>query len=614
MPLKKLQLKAGIDRENTSYTSEGGWYDCDKVRFRSGNPEKIGGWKRISNVFFKGICRSLHRWTTLGSQQLVGVGTNEKFYIEQGRAYYDITPIRDTETLTDPFSTTSGSAVVTVTDANGGYTDGDYVTFSNATAVGGLTLNGEYQITYTTGNTYTITADSDATSTATGGGSVTAEYQINVGQEYAVPLTGWSAGSWSSGSWGNSVTSLESLRLWSQSNFGEDLLFSHQDGEVYYWDATDGLGSRAVKLASRTGASNVPTVQNIVLVSDINRFVFCFGANPLGSPTLDPMLVRWSDQENAVNWTPSATNQAGSLRLSRGTKIISAKQSRQEVLVWTDTTLYSLQYQGAPIVWGAQTVGENISIVSKNAVAYANGMAFWMGYDKFYMYDGRTQTLPCSVRKYIFADMEYTQFDQIFAGSNERFGEVWWWYCSTGTTTINKYVVYNYIENIWYFGTMNRTAWIDNGIGNSPIAATYKYNLVEHEFGCDNQETLETLPISAYITSAQFDLDDGHQFMFIHRLLPDISFEGSTESNPSVTYTMLPLKDSGSGYTDPASVGGNDSQSVIRSSSVPIEKYTGQVYVRVRGRQLAVKIESTAEGVQWQSGSARIDMRPDGRR
>ena len=614
MPLKKLALKAGINRENTSYTSEGGWYDCDKVRFRSGTPEKIGGWKRISVSEFKGICRSLHNWTTLGSQSIVGVGTNEKFYLEIGRAYYDITPLRATESLTGPFSVTSGSAVVTVTDANGGYIDGDYVTFSGASAVGGLDLNDEYQITYTDGDTYTITASSVATSTATGGGSVDAAYQINVGQEYAVPLDGWSAGLWSSGVWGTGGSGVESLRLWSQSNFGEDLIFGHASGDIYYWDATGGSDTRAVKLSTLSGASNVPTIHNHLLVSDINRFVFCFGCNAFGSSSLDPMLIRWSDQESAVNWTPSATNQAGSLRLSRGTNIVTAKQSRQEVLVWTDTTLYSLQYVGAPIVWGAQTVGENISIVSKNAVAYANGMAFWMGYDKFYMYDGRSQTLPCAVRKYIFDDMDYTQFDQIFSGSNERFGEVWWWYCSQGSTTIDKYVVYNYVENIWYYGTMNRTAWLDNGIGNSPIGATYNYNLVEHESGCDNQETDETLPISAHVTSAQFDLDDGHQFMFINKVLPDVRFDGSTINNPAITMTMLPLKNSGSGYTDPASVGGNDSRDVVRSSTVPIEKYTGQIYVRVRGRQLAVKVESTGEGVQWQLGSTRVDMRPDGRR
>ena len=614
MPLKKLALKAGIDRENTSYTSEGGWYDCDKIRFRSGYPEKIGGWRRISDNTFLGVCRSLHKWTSLGAKRLVGVGTSEKFYIELGQAYYDITPIRATEILTNPFAVTSGSNIVTVTDANNGYVDGDYVTFSSATTVGGLDLNGEHKLTFMAGNTYTITASQNATTTTTGGGTVTAQYQINVGEDFAIPLDGWSAGQWSFGTWGVGVSSTKSLRLWSQSNFGQDLIFGHPKGEIYYWEYATGTGVRAVKLDTLSGASNVPVVQNHLLVSDISRFVFCFGCNSIVDTALDPMLVRWSDQEDPTNWTPEAINQAGSLRLSGGTNIITAKQSRQEILVWTDTTLYSLQYVGAPIVWGAQSVGENISIVSKNAVVYANGMAFWMGYDKFYMYDGRSQTLPCSVRKYIFDDLDYTQYDQIFSGSNERFGEVWRWYCSQGSKIVDKYVVFNYLENVWYYGTMNRTAWFDNGISNSPIAATYKNNLVEHELGCDNQETSEVLPISAYVTSAQFDLDDGHQFMFINKVLPDVRFDGSTITNPAITMTMLPLKDSGSGYTDPASVGGVNNEQVIRSTTVPIEKYTGQIHVRVRGRQLAVKIESTGQGVQWQMGSPRIDMRPDGRR
>lgn len=614
MPLKKLLLKAGIDRENTSYTTEGGWYDCDKVRFRSGLPEKIGGWKRISAAVFKGICRSLHNWSTLRGAALVGIGTNEKFYVEQGAAYYDITPIRAAESLTDPFATTSGSPIVVVTDANLGYVDGDYVTFSGASAVGGLTLNGEFQITYISGNTYTITAPTNATSTASGGGSVTATYQINVGQEFQVPQQGWSAGAWSNNTWGQGQVGNKLLRLWSQANFGEDLLISHNGGEVYYWDYSAGIGVRAVKLSSLSGASNVPVVQNLLLVSDISRFVFCFGVNSFGETELDPMLIRWSDQEDATNWTPAATNQAGSLRLSGGAKIVSALQSRQEVLVFTDTSVYSLQYVGAPIVWGAQLVGDSVSIASKNAVTYVDGVAFWMGQDKFYMYDGRVQTLPCAVRKHVYGDIEKTQFDQVFSGTNERFSEVWWWYCSSGSTTIDKYVVYNYKEAIWYIGTMNRTAWLDNGMSNNPIAATYSNNLVEHELGCDNQETGTLQPISAYITSSEFDLDDGHNFMFINRVLPDMRFDGSTVNGPVATMTLLPLKNSGSGYTSPESVGGQNNASVVRSSTIPVEQYTGQVFVRVRGRQMAIKVESNTQGVQWQLGATRVDMRPDGRR
>ena len=615
MPLKKLLLKSGVNRENTRYTSEGGWYECDKIRFRQGTPEKIGGWQRISATTFQGVCRSLWNWVTLGSQNLIAVGTNLKYYIENGGAYNDITPLRATVTLTDPFATTSGSPIVTVTDANGGYTDGDFVTYSGASAVGGLTLNGEYQITLTTTtNEYTIDAGSAASSTATGGGTVTAAYQINVGTAFAIPLTGWGAGSWSSGTWGVGVTSTESIRLWSESNFGEDLVFGPRGGAMYYWDATSGLTSRGVELSTLGGASNVPTSQRLIEVSDINRFVFAFGANEFGSATVNPMLVRWSDQGSVVDWTPSVTSQAGFLTLSNGTEIIAAKQARQEVLVWTDSALYSLQYVGAPVVWSAQLVGENISTASQNCVAYANGVAYWMGKDKFYKYDGRTQPLRCDLRKFIFGNFNEQQYEQVFAGTNESYHEIWWFYCSTDATNIDRYVVYNYLEDIWYYGTMARTAWLDSGLRGNPLAATYSYNLVNHEEGVDDNETATTAAIHAYVASAEFDLEDGHQFAFIWRILPDIRFDGSTTGSPSATMTLLPLANSGSGYNDPLSEGGSNSRTITRTAVLPVEAYTGQIYTRVRGRQLAMKVESTGEGVTWQLGAPRIDMRPDGRR
>jgi len=611
MPLKKLQLKSGINRENTRYTSEGGWYDCDKIRFRQGTPEKIGGWQRISSTTFLGVCRSLWNWVTLGSQNLIGVGTNLKFYIENGGAYNDITPLRGTVTLTNPFETTSGSPIVEVTDANGGYTDGDFVTFSGASAVGGLTLNAEYQLTETTtANVYTIDAGTNASSSATGGGTVTAAYQINVGPAFVVPLVGWGASSWGSGTWGIGATSTDSIRIWSQANFGEDLIFGPRDGGIYIWDATNGLTTRAVPL---TG-TEVPTSQKLILVSDINRFVFCFGTNEIFSPTINPMLVRWSDQEDATNWSPAATNQAGDLILSNGTQIVAAKQSRQEVLVWTDSALYALQYVGAPAVWTAQLVGENISIASQNAVAYANGVAYWMGRDKFYMYDGRTQPLQCDLRKFIFNDFNEEQYEQTFSGTNESYHEIWWWYCSSDSTVSDRYVVYNYLEQVWYYGTMSRTAWLDSGLRNYPLAATYSNNLVNHEQGVDDNETATTAAIPAYVSSAQFDLEDGHQFAFIWRVLPDITFDGSEIGSPSATMTLLPLQNSGSGYNSPASVGGSNSAGITRTATVPVEQFTGQVYTRVRGRQLAIKVESSEIGVAWQLGSPRLDMRSDGRR
>ena len=611
MPLKKLTLKAGINRENTRYTSEGGWYDCDKIRFRQGTPEKIGGWQRISATTFLGVCRSLWNWVTLGSQNLIGVGTNLKFYIENGGAYNDITPIRATVTLTNPFETTSGSPIVEVTDANGGYSDGDFVTFSGASAVGGLTLNAEYQLTETTtANVYTIDAGSNASSSATGGGTVTAAYQINVGPAFVVPLVGWGASSWGSGTWGIGATSTDSIRIWSQANFGEDLIFGPRDGGIYIWDATNGLTTRAVAL---TG-TEVPTSQKLILVSDINRFVFCFGCNELASITINPMLIRWSDQEDATNWLPAATNQSGDLILSNGTQIVAAKQSRQEVLVWTDAALYALQYVGAPVVWNAQLVGENISIASQNAVAYANGVAYWMGRDKFYMYDGRTQPLQCNLRKFVFNDFNEEQYEQVFAGTNESYHEIWWWYCSSDSNVSDRYVVYNYLEQVWYYGTMNRTAWLDSGLRNYPLAATYSNNLVNHEQGVDDNETATTIAIPAYVSSAQFDLEDGHQFAFIWRILPDITFDGSEVGSPSATMTLLPLQNSGSGYNSPASVGGSNSAGVTRTATLPVEEFTGQIFTRVRGRQLAIKVESSDVGVTWQLGSPRIDMRSDGRR
>lgn len=612
--LKKIQLKPGVNRENTRYTNESGWYESDKVRFRQGTPEKIGGWQRFSSATFLGICRSLFNWVTLGGQNLIGVGTNLKFYIERGGAYFDITPLRGTATLTDPFGTTSGLATVLVTDvAHGGIT-GDFVTFSGATAVGGLTLNGEYQITVLTDDTYNITASSNASSTATGGGTVSAAYQINIGNEIAVPFAGWGAGTFGSGTWGVGGTTVAEMRLWSQSNFGEDLIFAPRGGGMYYWEAAGGVTTRAVNLSSLSGASAVPTVVNYIVVSDVNRFVLAFGCNDIGSAVLDPMLIRWSDQEDAGMWNPLATNQAGSLRLSRGAEIISALQARQEILVWTDTSLYSLQYLGAPDVWGAQILGDNISIAGPNSMVYANSIAYWMGRDKFYRYDGTVVPLPCDVRRYVFNDFNQEQYYQVCAGTNQSFNEVWWFYCSAGSTEVDRYVVYNYVENLWYYGTLRRTAWLDAKLRDYPIAATYSHNLVFQEYGTDCNETGTAFPINAYITSAEFDMDDGDHFVLINRVLPDVTFEGSTADSPAITMTLLPMSNSGSGYNSPLSEGGNSSNAVTRSATIPIEEFTGMVFTRVRGRQFAMKVESTALGVSWQLGAPRLDMKLDGRR
>jgi len=617
MPLKKLTLKAGVNKENTRYTNENGWYECDKVRFRQGTPEKIGGWARISANTFLGVCRSLWNWVTLTNQNLVGVGTNLKYYIQNGGAYYDITPLRATTTLgTDPF-TGNGTTTVTVTANSHGASTGDYVTFSGVTGTYASLLNAEFVVTYLTANSYSITTTSAVAAGATGGSAVVAEYQISVGPATVVPLTGWGAGAWGVGPWGVGVSSTTetAIRLWSQDNFGEDLIFGPRKGGIYYWDATTGLTNRGVLLSSLAGASNVPTIQNYIYISDISRFVFCFGCNDIGSVTIDPMLIRWSDQESAVNWTPAATNQAGSLRLSHGSEIVTAVQTRQEIVVWTDSALYSLQYLGAQAgVWGAQLLGDNISIEGQNAAVIASGVVYWMGVDKFYQYDGRVQTLPCDLRRHVFGDFNQSQAAQVYAGTNEGFNEVWWFYPSANSTVNDKYVVYNYIEKIWHYGTIGRTAWLDSGLLDYPIAATYSNNLVYHELGVDDNETGTPTAINAYIESAEFDIEDGQNFGFVWRMVPDVTFQGSTVDNPSLTMTLIPMKGSGSGFNDPQSEGGSSSAVVTRTATVPIEKFTNIVYIRVRGRQMIMKAQSTALGVTWQLGSPRIDVRMDGRR
>jgi hypothetical protein len=697
MPLKKILLKPGLNRENTRYTTEGGWYDCDKIRFRQGTPEVIGGWLRISAQTFLGICRSLWSWVTLAGSSLTGVGTNLKFYIEQGAAYYDVTPLRSAATLTNPFTATTGSSVITVHDVAHGSSTGDFVTFYSATGLGGnitaAVLNQDYKITLVDVDNYTITVSAVANASDTGqGGTVYAAYEVPVGPEVSVPLTGWGGGGWGSGSWGFSQPSTEGLRLWSQSNFGEDLLFGYRTGPIYYWDATNGvlgplatitvavpavvttsipkadgdtvilttdgalptglvpgqlyyvvastgtsfslsltpggaaitttsagsglarLSPRGVALTDIVGANQVPTTQNFILVSDISRFVFAFGANEISQTVQDPMLIRWSAQEDFLEWEPKVTNQAGSVRLSHGSSIITAIQTRQEIVVFTDSSLYSLQYIGPTFVWGTQILGDNISIIGPNATAVASNVVFWMGLDKFYMYDGTVKTLRCDLRRYVYNDINLAQGAQVVCGTNEGFNEVWWFYCSSGSTTVDKYVTYNYAEDVWAYGTMGRTAWLDVGINSYPLAATYSHNLVSHEFGINDGEGSTLLPIYSYILSSEFDIDDGHNFAFIYRVLPDLTFRGSTAASPLVTMTLLTLRNSGSGYTTPGSVGGEDNRPVVRTAEFPVEQFTGQIYTRVRGRQISMKIESNQLDTTWQLGAPRIDIRADGRR
>jgi len=619
VPLQKILFKPGVNRENTRYTTEGGWYECDKVRFRQGNPEKIGGWTRFSAFTFLGVCRSLWNWITLGGANLLGVGTNLKFYINLGGQYYDITPLRGSPTINNnPFVATLGSSVITVTDTAHGCFTGDFVTFSGAVGLGGNitagVLNAEYQVTVLSANSYTITVSAVANATDVsgspgGGASVVAAYQLNTGPEYQVPLVGWGAGGWGSGVWGTGTADPIPLQLWNQFNFGEDLLFGPRGGGIYYWDASVGVGTRGVNLTV-SGDADTPLFQNKIIVSDASRFVLCFGTNDYGASTIDPMLIRWSEQEDPFTWAPAVTNQAGSIRLSHGSEIITAIQTRQEIVTFTDQALYSLQYLGPPYVWGTQLLADNISIAGPNSVALASGVVYWMGVDKFYVYDGRVQTLNCDLRRYVFGDFNQDQAVQVFAGTNEGFNEVWWFYCSAGSTVVDKYVIYNYLEKIWYYGTMGRTAWLDTGLQPYPIAATYINNIVNHEDGVDDNSTAMPAPIVATISSSEFDIGDGHNFGFVWRVLPDLTFGGSASSPaPQVTMTLQGLTNSGSGVT--ASAG----QAVVKGSTYVItEEFTGQIYTRVRGRQMIFKLDSSQVGTTWQLGAPRMDIRPDGRR
>lgn len=629
MPLKKILFRPGVNRENTRYASEalgsvsattnvaGGWYDADKIRFRAGMPEKLGGWTRVSNFTFLGVCRSLWNWVTLAGLNLMGVPTNIKVYIERDGSYFDITPIRVTTTLgANPF-TGNGTSTVTVTAAAHGGNTGDYVTFSGATGTYDTTFNAEFTITVVTANSYTINAGTVIAAGSYGGSPVVAKYQLSVSASVEVPISGWGAGPWGAGTWGNGVSGTVPLRVYSQNNFGEDLIFAYRGGPIYIWDATNGLATRAVLVSSLPSAdAEVPSVVNFIFVSDQSRFTFAFGCDDYASSTLNPMLIRWSDQESIITWTPAATNQAGSLQLSHGSEIVTAIQARQEIVVFTDSSLYSLQYQGPPTVWGAQLLGDNISIQSPNAVAIGSGIVYWMGIDKFYKYDGRLATLRCDLREYIFSDINQSQNIQVFASTSEGFNEVWWFYCSLNSNTIDRYVIYNYGEDIWYYGTdLGRTAWIDSGLRDYPVAATYSSNLVNHEEGVDNNETQTPTAITSTISSSQFDIDDGQNFGFIYRVLPDLTFRTSTAgTTPQVTLTLIPFQNSGTGANDPTSTAGTAAATVQRTSAVNIQEFTGQVFMRLRGRQMVLQIDCNTLGTQWQLGAPRIDIKPDGRR
>ena len=637
MPLQKLALRPGLNRESTNYSNEGGWYDGDKIRFRSGNPEKLGGWSRLSNNTFQGTARSLWNWIDFDGSNYLGIGTNLKYYIERGGDYNDITPIR--ASLASPatnncFTTATGSKVVKVTITSHGATQDDFVTFSGSAAVDAVPavdLNSEHKITYIDANNFSIVVATTATSIVTGGGTaIIAVFQILTGLDVYVIGTGWGAGPYSRLGWGTAYAAGigEQLRLWSSDNFGQDLVLAPRGGSIYYWSDATGVSTRAQLLSTLSTAAGysgtyVPTATNQILASALQEFVIAFGANSyiFGTPNspFDPMLVRWSDQANAYQWVPSITNQSGEFRLTHGSYIVNAEITRQETLVWTDSCLYSMQYLGPPYVYQFNVLMDNVSIMSPNASITVNNATYWMGLDKFYIYNGTVQTLPCTLKQYVFEDLNSAQGYQVFAGGNSGYNEVWWFYCSESSTVVDRYVIYNYLDQVWYSGHMSRSAWLDSGIRPYPLAADYNSRMLYHESSVDDNAGLTTQPIYSYVQSSDFDIEDGQSFGFVWRMLPDVNFNGSDVNNPEVKITLVPRQNSGAAYgtADVPTVISADNYAPPyppNSSVYVVQQFTGQVYTRLRGRQLSFRIESDSLGVAWQLGTPRLDIRKDGRR
>ena len=682
MPLQKLQFKPGLNRDQTNYTNEGGWYECDKVRFRSGYPQKIGGWLRYGTFTLAGICRQVFNWITTTSDNYLALGTSKKLYIEAGEILYDITPIRQTFTTTatnNCFTTVNGSKTVTVTINAHGALDGDYVTFSGVVGpIGGIPqaeFNAEFIVDQITANTFTITTTTAATSSTSGGGTaITAAFQIPIGNDNASVGYGWGAGVWSRGAWdsGAAIPVVNPQRDWFLQNFDNDLVANIRNGAIYYWQYSAGTGVRATALSSTTiggiAPADVPTQAMQVLVSQNDKHLICFGATPYGGGSFDPLLIRWATQDQPNVWTPLVTNSAGFLRVSRGSAIVCAIATRQEILVFTEGTLSSLQFLGTTDVFGLQELADNISILSPRSVVTVNNTAYWFGHDKFYAYGGRVETLPCTIRNHVFQNLNYEQADQIVCGTNEGWNEVWWFYPTADSQVNNAYVIYNHLEKIWYYGTIDRTAWSDSSLREYPQAVTatyftgavsgttltvssvsagilavgsvitgtglatgtiitalgtglggagtYTVNISQlvgqtamtgdsviynHEQGLDDN----ILPMNSYIASSDFDLVDGDQFILTKRIIPDINFAESTATDPEVTMFIKPRNFPGNAYSN------TETGAVIETS---VDIYTDQIFMRARARQMAIEIESTDLGVQWQLGSPRLDGRPDGKR
>ena len=698
MPLTALKFKPGINRETTSYSNEGGWFTCDKIRFRFGYAEKIGGWSAYSDSTFLGTSRALFSWVALDGTKFLGIGTNLKYYIADGSIYYDITPIRTTTTNATTFSATNGSAVITVTDNGHGAKLNDFVTFSGAATLGGTVtatvLNAEHQITeIVNNNSYKITVSSAANSSdsGNGGGSVTSVYQINTGLDTNFFGTGWGAGvfggttlslpstaindgsgltasatsvtvdSASSFSntgflkiddeimeytaktsttftglirgalgttaathadnatvieatfgWGMQATTTipgENLSNWTHDNFGEDLLLNVRNGGIYYWDRTSGTSARAVELSSLSGSASAPSVAKQIMVSDQDRHIIAFGCDSEANPgTQDPLLIRFGSQESLIAWQSLATNTAGELRLSTGSEIVVAVQTKQQILIYTDVSLHGMQFLGPPFTFGLTEISRNVTIASPNAAVAVNDFVFWMGSKEFYVYSGTVARLPCTVLDYVFSDFNRDQIGKVTAGHNSSYGEVWWFYPSGSATENDRYVIYNYQEKVWYFGNLARTAWVDRGINQYPIAASTDNKLYYHEFGQDDGSPNPASAISANIESSQIDIGDGDKFTFIRRLIPDVTFRDSTNETPRANLVVKTRNFPGVTFSE------TSSDTVSQSASSPIELFTEQVHLRLRGRSFAFRIESDVTGVMWRLGTPRLDIRPDGRR
>jgi hypothetical protein len=623
MPLQKMQFKPGVNRDQTNYTNEGGWYECDKIRFRSGQPQKIGGWLRYGAFTLIGICRQMFNWITTYGDNYLSMGTSKKVYIEAGQELYDITPLAHTSTTlgaaAGPFTATTGSPTLSVsysTDTSYNPIAGNYVTYTGAASLGGnitaavLNLEGGYEIktVNTSTKVYTISVGVNATSSDTlkGGATVTADYDIDVGYDTVTYGYGWGAGAWGRGTWGSGAVTpvVQIQRDWFFNNFDNDLVMNIRNGAIYYWKYSDGVSARATPLATTTidsvSPADVPTLTKQILLSQNDKHLLALGATPYGGGDFDPLLIRWATQNQPNVWTPLVTNSAGFIRVSRGSEIVCGIATRQEILIFTDGTLNSLQYLGTTDVFGLQELSDNISILSSRSVAVVNNTAFWFGHDKFYMYSGRVETLPCTLRSHVFENLNYAQADQIIVGTNEGWNEIWWFYPTANSTTNDAYVIYNHLDKIWYYGTIERTAWSDSSLREYPqaINATLVYN---HEDGVN----ADTLPLEANISSSDFDLGDGEQFILTKRIIPDLSFTGSTAALPEATMYIRPRNFPGIAYSN------TETGSVIETS---VDIYTEQIFMRARARQMAIKISSANLGVQWQLGSPRLDGRPDGKR